>query len=81
MDGSARGRGRRQRVDNGHAITNEFGLGEDIPLAQEGFPGITFDIPTDGIDTSGTGRVRIGVVPEPATVVRLASGATVAPQR
>ena len=61
-------------VDNGHAITDEYGLGEIIILANLGAEGFPNDVPTDTIMTSGGGRVLIGVVPEPASIVLITIG-------
>ena len=62
-------------VDNDHVITDVYGLYEIIIMANTGGGGSPNNVPTDGITTSGDGRVLIGEVPEPASVALLAIGA------
>jgi len=61
-------------VDNDHAITDEYGLGEIIFMANAGAPGFANDVPTDTIETAGDGRVLIGIVPEPTSMALIAIG-------
>lgn len=68
-------------VDNDHVITDYdalnheiYELGEIITMANIGGGPDPHNVPTDGITTSGNGRVLIGQVPEPATMVLLATG-------
>lgn len=61
-------------VDNDHVITDAYGLWSVILMANTG-SGVPNDVPTDGITTSGEGRVLIGEVPEPASMALLGIGA------
>jgi len=62
-------------VDNDHVITDEYALWESIPMANAGAEWAVNDVPTDGITTSGDGRVLIGEVPEPASIILLTTAA------
>jgi hypothetical protein len=62
-------------VDNLHAITAGFGLGQVIAMAETNAPPQDWVyVPTDGITKAGVGRVLIGQVPEPGTAVLLMTG-------
>ena len=61
-------------VDNDHVVTDDYDLGQIIPLAQNGAPQFPFDVPTETINTSGDGHVLIGQVPEPATMALILTG-------